>query len=313
MKKNQIRSSILLAITAIIWGVAFVAQTSGGDAVGPFSFNAVRFIIGSAVLLPVIFVLDKTGHSGRRPVTKKDRKILWTAGLLVGLALFFAANAQQLGIYLGAQVSKAGFLTALYILLVPILGLFVKKKCGWNIWIGVGISLVGMYFLCIKDGFGFQLMDLFLIASAFLFSIQILLIDYFSPMTDPVRLSSIEFLVCGALSFIPAFIFDLPKQGGFNPWLSAFGTWDAWIPILYAGVFSSGIAYTLQVVAQPGLNPTVASLIMSFEAVFGTLAGWLILKQTLTAREIIGCVLMFIAIVIAQIPFKSKAKKTNNI
>ncbi len=309
MKKNQIRSSILLAITAIIWGVAFVAQTSGGDAVGPFSFNGVRFLIGSVVLLPVIFILDKTGKTERKPVTKKDKKMLWIGGGFVGLALFFAANAQQLGIYLGAQVSKAGFLTALYILMVPILGLFIKKRCGWNIWLGVGISLVGMYFLCIKDSFGFQLMDILLIASAFLFSIQILLIDYYSPMTDPVRLSSIEFFVCGALSFIPAFIFDLPKQGGFSPWLLAFGTWDAWIPILYAGVFSSGIAYTLQVVAQPGLNPTVASLIMSFEAVFGTLAGWLILKQTLTVREIIGCILMFIAIVIAQIPFQKKVQK----
>ncbi len=309
MKKNQIRSSVLLAITAIIWGVAFVAQTSGGDAVGPFSFNGVRFLIGSVVLLPVIFILDKTGKSERKPVTKKDKKMLWIGGGFVGLALFFAANAQQLGINLGAQVSKAGFLTALYILMVPILGLFIKKKCGWNIWLGVGISLVGMYFLCIKDSFGFQLMDILLIASAFLFSIQILLIDYYSPMTDPIRLSSIEFFVCGALSFIPAFIFDLPKQGGLSPWLMAFGTWDAWIPILYAGVFSSGIAYTLQVVAQPGLNPTVASLIMSFEAVFGTLAGWLILKQTLTAREIIGCILMFIAIVIAQIPFQKKVQK----
>lgn len=306
MRSKQIRSSLLLALTAAIWGVAFVAQTTGGNAVGPFSFNSVRSIIGSVVLLPVIFILDKLGLSARRPKSKEDYKKLWIGGGLVGLSLFFAANAQQVGIYLGAQVSKAGFLTALYIILVPILGLFVKKKCGWNIWLGVGISLVGMYFLCVKEGFGLQWMDLCLIASAFLFSVQILLIDHFSPQMDPVRLSSIEFLVCGVLSAIPAAFIDIPLKGGINIWLADFAGWNAWTPILYAGVLSSGVAYTLQVVAQPGLNPTIASLIMSFEAVFGTIAGWLILHQSLTAREVVGCLLMFIAIVIAQLPLSRK-------
>ena len=306
MRSKQIRSSLLLALTAAIWGVAFVAQTTGGNAVGPFSFNSVRSIIGSVVLLPVIFILDKLGLSARRPKTKEDYKKLWIGGGLVGLSLFFAANAQQVGIYLGAQVSKAGFLTALYIILVPILGLFVKKKCGWNIWLGVGISLVGMYFLCMNGGFALQWMDLALIASAFLFSIQILLIDHFSPQMDPVRLSSIEFLVCGVLSGIPAALIDIPSRGGISCWLADFAGWNAWIPILYAGVLSSGVAYTLQVVAQPGLNPTIASLIMSFEAVFGTIAGWLILHQSLTAREVVGCLLMFIAIVIAQLPLSRK-------
>ena len=312
MKSRQLRSSILLAITAIIWGVAFVAQTTGGDAVGPFSFNSVRFIIGSVVLLPVIFVLDKTGISRRKPETKKDYKRLLKAGLLVGVALFLAANAQQLGISFGAQVSKAGFLTALYILMVPILGIFLKKKCGWNVWVGVAISLVGMYFLCIKGSFRLELMDIALIASAFLFSIQILLIDHYSPEMDPVRLSSIEFLVCGLLSAIPAAVWDVPRSGGITPWLGAFAGWDAWIPILYAGIMSSGVAYTLQVVAQPGLNPTVASLIMSFEAVFGTLAGWLLLGQTLSAREIAGCILMFVAIVFAQLPLDKKRLHIEN-
>lgn len=302
MRSKQIRSSLLLALTAAIWGVAFVAQTTGGDAVGPFSFNFVRFLIGSAVLLPVIFVLDKLGLSKKKPANKAGRKKLWIGGGLVGLSLFFAANAQQVGIYLGAQVSKAGFLTALYIILVPILGLFLKKKCGWNIWLGVLISLAGMYFLCMNGGFSLQWMDLALIASAFLFSVQILLIDHFSPDMDPVRLSAIEFFVCGILSLIPALIIDMPSRGGFGGWMADFAGWNAWIPILYAGVFSSGVAYTLQMVAQPGLNPTIASLIMSFEAVFGTLAGWLILHQSLTAREVVGCLLMFAAIVIAQLP-----------
>ena len=302
MRSKQIRSSLLLALTAAIWGVAFVAQTTGGDAVGPFSFNFVRFLIGSAVLMPVIFVLDKLGLSKKKPANKAGQKKLWIGGGLVGLSLFLAANAQQVGIYLGAQVSKAGFLTALYIILVPILGLFLKKKCGWNIWLGVLISLAGMYFLCMKGGFSLQWMDLALIASAFLFSVQIMLIDHFSPDMDPVRLSAIEFFVCGILSLIPALIIDMPARGGFGGWMADFAGWNAWIPILYAGVFSSGVAYTLQMVAQPGLNPTIASLIMSFEAVFGTIAGWLILHQSLTAREVVGCLLMFAAIVIAQLP-----------
>ena len=306
MKVKQLRSSLALALTAIIWGVAFVAQTEGGDAVGPFSFNFVRFLIGSAVLLPVIKLLDRTGLSVRRPVTKEDRKNLWRYGVFVGVALFFAANAQQLGIYLGAQVSKAGFLTALYIIMVPIMGIFIKKKCGWNVWLGVGISIVGLYFLCMAGGFGFQPMDLALIASAFLFSIQILFIDHFSPLTDPVRLASIQFFVCGLLSGIPALIFDVPRMGNFADTIAAFSGWNAWIPILYAGIMSSGVAYTIQVVAQPGLNPTIASLIMSFEAVFGTLAGWILLGQTLTKREAAGCILMFAAIVIAQLPLDKK-------
>ncbi|MCR5584997.1 MAG: DMT family transporter [Lachnospiraceae bacterium] len=309
MKAKQIRSSLLLLLAAVIWGIAFVAQTEGGDAVGPFSFNCVRFIVGSAVLVPVIKILDKTGLTVRRPVTKEQRRQLWIEGSLVGTALFLASNAQQFGIYLGAPTGKAGFLTALYIIMVPLLGIFIGKKCGWNIRLGVLISAVGLYFLCMTDGGSFQAMDILLIASAVLFSAQILLIDRFAPMTDPVRLSAVQFLVCGVLSVIPTLIVDVPKSGGVAQWLSAFNGFEAWIPILYAGVLSSGVAYTLQVVAQPGLHPTVASLIMSFESVFAALAGWVILKQKMSAGEIIGCVLMFIAIVIAQLP-DSTFKKT---
>lgn len=309
MNAKQIRSSLLLVLAAVIWGVAFVAQTEGGDAVGPFSFNGIRFIVGAVVLLPVIKVLDKAGLTARKPEGKEAVRKLWVSGTVVGAALFLATNAQQFGISLGAQTGKAGFLTALYIMMVPIFGIVIGKKCGWNIWVGVLISVVGLYFLCMIGGFGFQLMDIALIASAVLFSVQILLIDRFSPETDPVRLSAIQFLTCGVFSMIPAFGFDVPKSGGFTPWLSSFGSADAWISILYAGVLSSGVAYTIQVVAQPDLHPTVASLIMSFEAVFATLAGWLILKQTMSAGEIAGCVLMFVAIIIAQLPVPALKKR----
>ncbi len=309
MNAKQIRSSLLLVLAAVIWGVAFVAQTEGGDAVGPFSFNGIRFIVGAVVLLPVIKVLDKAGLTARKPEGKEAVRKLWVSGTVVGAALFLATNAQQFGISLGAQTGKAGFLTALYIMMVPIFGIVIGKKCGWNIWGGVLISVVGLYFLCMTGGFGFQLMDIALIASAVLFSVQILLIDRFSPETDPVRLSAIQFLTCGVFSMIPAFGFDVPKSGGFTPWLSSFGSADAWISILYAGVLSSGVAYTIQVVAQPDLHPTVASLIMRFEAVFATLAGWLILKQTMSAGEIAGCVLMFVAIIIAQLPVPALKKR----
>ncbi len=309
MNSKQLRSSLLLILTAVIWGIAFVAQTEGGDAVGPFSFNCIRFTIGSAVLVPVIFVLDKLGISVRKPVSKEEVKKLWIHGSLVGVALFLASNAQQLGIYFGAQTGKAGFLTALYIIMVPIFGLIIGRKCGWNIWLGVLISLAGLYFLCMTGGFGFQTMDLALIASAALYSVQILLIDRFSPQTDPVRLSSIQFLVCGLLSAVPSLIFDVTDSGGFGQWIMAFGNPEAWVSILYAGVLSSGVAFTIQVVAQPGLNPTVASMIMSFEAVFAALAGWVLLKQTMSGSEVAGCVLMFVAIIIAQLPVRSLKKQ----
>ena len=308
MKSRQIRSSLLLVLTAFIWGTAFVAQSKGGQALGPFSFNCIRSLVGSVVLLPVIRLLDKINPSNKKPKTAAERRLLWIGGLCCGMALFFASSAQQLGLYYGTPAGKAGFLTACYILLVPILGLFLKKKCGWNIWLGMVITIVGLYLLCMTAGaLSFQNSDLFVLLCAFLFAIHILVIDHFSPLVDGVRMSCIQFLVAGVISAFPMFFSEMGHSAaGIVAWLSQLQSWDAWVAILYAGVMSSGVAYTLQIIAQNGLNPTLASMIMSLESVFSVLAGWVILGEVLTARQLLGCLLIFIAIIFAQIPVGAK-------
>ena len=303
---SKTRNVIILLLTDIVWGIAFVAQSKGGDAVGAYSFNGIRFLIGAAVLLPVIKILDNKELTTNRPQNAADRRTLWTGGICCGLALCLASNLQQVGINMGAEAGKAGFLTATYILMVPILGLIIGRKCNIKIWIGVAITLVGMYFLCMngsKGSFSLQKSDILLLLCALCFAVQILFIDHFSPKVDAVRLSCIEFLVTGVCSCILMFFVDMGHSvSGIVQWSSALTDWSAWIPILYAGIFSSGIGYTLQVVGQKGLNPAFASMVMSLESVVSVFAGWILLGQQLSAREIIGCVLIFTAIMLAQIP-----------
>lgn len=303
------RNILYLILADIIWGAAFVAQRTGGDLVGAYTFNCVRSFIGALVLIPVILIMDKLGFGEKKPVSVGEKKTLWLAGLVCGLALCAASNLQQLGITLGASVGKAGFLTACYIIMVPIGGLFLKKKCGWNIWMGVALTLFGLYLLCMETSFGLSLPDILLLLGALAFAVQILAIDHFAPMVDTVRLSCIEFLVCGAVSFIPTFFVDMQHSlQGIISWGTAFTSWDAWVPILYAGVCSCGIAYTLQIAGQRNFNPTVASLIMSLESVFSVLAGWIFLHEHLSIRELLGCGMIFGAILIAQMPDKTVQK-----
>lgn len=307
MTSKKLRHSLLLLLTALIWGIAFVAQSAGGDAVGPYTFNCIRSFLGALILIPVILFLDKSGFSHRKPVTKQEKKTLLLGGVLCGIALCIASNIQQLGLYLGASAGKAGFLTACYILIVPILGLFFKKKCGWNVWLGVVLTFAGLYLLCMSSDSGFQLADLLLLLCALMFSFHILIIDYFSPMVDGVRMSCIQFFVCGLLTAIPMFVSDMGHSvAGIRTWAPALMSADAWIPILYAGFLSCGVAYTLQIIGQEGLNPTVASLLMSMESVFSVIAGWLILGESMGVRELLGCCLIFAAIVLAQIPAGKK-------
>ena len=300
MKKQQIplKNSLLLLLTATIWGVAFVAQSVGMDYVGGFTFNMARSLIGSAVLLPVIWFMgrnsSKKAEEAQGSSSRKD--LLW-GGLACGILMCLASNFQQFGIKY-TTVGKAGFITACYIVLVPILGLFLKKKCSPFIWLAVAMSVAGVYLLCITDGFSIGKGDILVLICAVLFSFHILVIDYYSPKVDGVKLSCIQFLVCGILSGIPALIFEKPE-------MSAVLT--AWQPILYAGVMSCGVAYTLQIIGQKNMNPTVASLILSLESCISVLAGWVILGQQLSAREIAGCVIMFAAIILAQLPQKEKA------
>lgn len=310
MKNRQIRNSLLLVLTALIWGSAFVAQRKGGDVVGPFTFNGIRSFIGSAVLVPVILVLNRVKPSEKIPKTPAEKTVLWVGGICCGAILFLASSAQQLGMYMGTSAGKAGFLTACYILLVPIISLFLKKKCGWNIWVGMGITVIGLYLLCMTDSLRFQASDLMVLLCALLFAIHILVIDYFSPLVDGVRLSCIQFLVCGILSMIPMFFVEMQHSlSGIVVWAQNLQSLDAWIPILYAGILSCGVGYTLQIIGQNGLNPTLASMLMSLESVFSVLAGWLILQEKMELRQLGGCALIFAAILLAQMPVDKFRKK----
>ncbi len=325
MKRTSWRNPALLFLTAAIWGVAFVAQSVGMEYVGAFTFSFTRCMLGGIVLIPCILFLDRlkgkekaekgdaasaadgTDAASRdmvagsaaaavRAEKAKERRTLLTGGICCGTALCVASNLQQFGIKY-TTVGKAGFITAMYIVLVPLLGIFLKKTVGLRVWISVALAVAGLYLLCITEGFSIGGGDLLILLCAFVFSIHILVIDYFSPKVDGVRMSCIQFFVCGLLSGVGMLIWEKPEIHAIL---------RAWMPIAYAGVMSCGVAYTLQIVGQKGMNPTVASLILSLESVVSVLAGWLLLGQSLSVRELAGCVLMFAAIILAQLPGKER-------
>ena len=311
MNKTQVRNSLLLLLTATIWGVAFVAQSVGMDYVGPFTFNMVRSLIGGIVLIPCIFLLGrlnspekymqkekaKVGILNDRASKADERKTLLKGGICCGILFSLATNIQQIGIQY-TTVGRAGFITACYIVIVPILGMvFFHKKSRALIWGAVALALVGLYLLCMTDDFGIGKGDILVLICSVLFSLHILVIDHFSPKVDGVKMACIQCWVCAVFSAVPAFLTETIRISGLLA---------AWAPILYAGVLSCGVAYTLQIIGQKNMNPTVASLILSLESCISVLAGWVILGQKLTAREILGCVLMFGAIVLAQMPEKRR-------
>lgn len=285
----------------MIWGVAFVAQSEGMDHVGGFTFNCVRSLIGGAVLLPCIFLMRalraKESGPGIQPeagdrVETSGTRTLFTGGICCGIILCVASNLQQQGIKY-TTVGKAGFITALYIVLVPLLGLFFHRKVGKLVGAGVLFAISGLYFLCIDEHFTIGTGDFLVFLCALVFSVHILTVDHFAPLVDCVAMSCIQFFTCGVLSAIPMLLFEQVSWEGLR---------GAALPILYAGVMSCGVAYTLQVIGQKNMNPTVASMIMSLESVVSVLAGLVLLEQRLSKREILGCVLMFIAVVLAQLP-----------
>lgn len=295
-RQTSLRSSAMLTLTALIWGVAFVAQSEGMNYVGGFTFNACRFIVGGMVLIPCIFFLRRVNGDQwaklDRTEQAKRRKTGIIGGICCGVFICLGSTFQQFGIA-QTTVGKAGFITSLYIIIVPILGLFLRKKVGLNIWVSVGIAALGMYLLCITEGFAISRGDFLVFLCAIGFSLHILVIDYFSPKADGVVISCVQFFTAGIISGVLMFLFERP-------------TWDAvmaaWAPVLYAGVMSCGVGYTLQVVAQKDVEPTIASLIMSLESVFSLLAGWVLLGQKMSPKELSGCVLVFGAIVLAQVP-----------
>lgn len=301
MSLFKLRQSLLLLLTAFIWGTAFVAQSVGMEYVGPFTFSFVRNIIGSVVLIPVILFINKKENAGKNDEEQKKilNKDTVTGGLACGVILFFAANLQQIALQ-NAGTGKAGFLTAMYIIMVPILGLFMHKKTGVKLWIGVVIAVIGLYLLCVTDSTGLKKEDYLLLLCSFVFSLHIITIDFFAPKANCVAMSSIQFLICGLLSGVVMLAVESPNVSNIMA---------SMLPICYAGVFSSGVAYTLQIVGQKGMNPTVASLLMSLESVFALLSGWVILNQAMNGRELMGCVLMFAAIILAQLPEKAGGNK----
>lgn len=290
MNKKALRSSLLLFLAAFIWGVAFVAQSVGMDYMGPFSFNGARFLMGSLVLVPLVLYRRKFLKGEERNFG--SRKTTLTGGICCGLALCSAALFQQFGI-LYTTVGKAGFITTLYIIIVPIMGIFLKKKIPGKVWLAAVIAMAGMYLLCMSEGLKLSKGDRFVFICAILFSIHILVIDYFSPKADGVELSCLQFFTAGVICSILALVFEKPVLSNFV---------DGIIPLAYAGIMSSGVAYTLQIVGQKDLDPTVASLILSMESVISMLAGWVILGQAMSGRELFGCALVFGAVILVQLP-----------
>lgn len=301
---DKIRQNGFPILAALIWGTAFVAQSVSTDFVEPMTFNALRSAIATVVLLVVLWAFRRFGAKPQTaPREKGSRKDLILGGICCGAALCIASNLQQAGLS-DTTAGKAGFITALYIVIVPLLGLFLRKRAPLTVWIGVVLALAGLYFLCITESLSIQQGDLYILACAVVFSVHILLIDHFTQRVDGIALSCAQFLVAAILSGIGMLLFEHPD------WQSILQcTW----PILYVGVFSSGIAYTLQILAQKGANPTVVTLLLSLESVFSVLAGALILGDRLSGREIIGCVLMFAAVVLAQLPVGGKEARQADI
>ena len=302
MKNSELKGNLLLMLTALIWGCAFVAQSVSMDNIGPFTFQSVRSLLGAAVLVPVFLILDagkKKAGTYQAP-TGEEKKTLLIAGIVCGCIMTVAANLQQIGIQY-TSAGKAGFITAMYILIVPVLGLFLKKKVPGRIWLCILIAVVGLYLLSVTEGFSsISKGDVYVLLCALAFSFHIMAVDHYAPLVDGVRLSSIQFLICGVLSGILMFLFEEPNLENIL---------NAAVPILYAGIMSCGVAYTLQIIGQKYTRPTIASLIMSLESVFAVLAGIVVLREIPTARETMGCVLMFLAIIIAQLPSRWEQAK----
>lgn len=307
-KINKTRNSLLLALAALIWGVAFVAQTTGGEALGPLTFGCLRWYIGAVVLIPVMIFLD--GKEGKwsffGDLGKQEKREFIKGSLFCGFFLTIVSVAQQMGMYLGTGTGKAGFITACYIIFVPLFGIFIGKKCSPAIWIAIVVAIVGLYLLCMTGASTLQMSDVIVMFAAIGCSFQILFVDKYAPIVGSVRLSFGQYVAAGIINLPIMLIFEVFGGDGPVAWIGNFASIDAWIPLLYAGILSSGVAYTLQAVGQVGVNPAVASLIMSLESVFSVLAGWVLLGQRMTVKELFGCVLIFGAIVLAQMPEKEQ-------
>ncbi|HNX14496.1 MAG TPA: DMT family transporter [Oscillospiraceae bacterium] len=302
LNREKIKGSAFLFFASLIWGSTFVAQSMGMDYIEPFTFNAVRFLLGGLVLLPVAIFFR---HEPKKAFSPEDsaqnaikRRNLILGGVICGILIFAATGLQQIGL-VDMTAGKAGFLTALYVVLVPMIGLFFKKKSGVFLWFGVAFAVAGLYFLSVTEQFSFEKGDIPLLICALIFSFQILAVDYYSPLVDGVKLSCLQFFVAAALSAVTMFFFETPG-------LTAI--WSARIPLLYTGFLSCGVAYTFQILGQKTTPPAVASVVFGLESVFAAVFGWLILHEQLTGREFLGAGLMLVAVLLSQITPKAKSK-----
>ena len=301
--KQKTLGNIILLITAIIWGTSFVAQSAGMDYIGPFTFNSIRTLLGGIVLIPVIIVMRITskGNKTDKATQRKIDKRSLIGGVFCGIALCIASSFQQVGM-VHTTAGKAGFITALYIIIVPFLtAVLFRKKVGLKIYMCVIIAMIGFYLLCIKKDFSLSQGDGLVLVCALFFSVHIVVIDYFtSKNVDCVLMSCVQFFVAGIIMLICMFAFESPDINSIL---------DARFSILYSGVMSCGVAYTLQIVGQKRTDPTIATLLLSLESVFAALSGFIILKDDMTVKELIGCALVFIAVILAQIDVKALIRK----
>jgi len=297
--KKQLKGSILLLLATIIWGSAFVSQSVGMDHIGPFTFQAVRCWLAIIGLVPVIAIADLKKQDGKTFKSRWMDKKLWKAGLLCGVPLFLACNLQQIGL-VDTDAGKSGFLTAMYIVIVPVIGIFLKRKPTIMVPISVTLAVVGLYFLSCMGVTQISTGDLLTIGCAVMFAVQITLVDIFAGEMDALRLNTIQSLVCAVLSTVIMFLTEKPEWQAISA---------CWLPLAHVGFLSMGAAYSLQILGQKDLEPTTASLIMSLESVFAVICGVIFLHETMTKWEIIGCVLVFTAVILSQIPMPAKKEK----
>ncbi len=292
MKAQTLKSDVLLLITATIWGFAFVAQRMGMEFVGPFTFNGVRFALGSLSLLPLIYFMNRRKQEAVPESTRRaDIKLFLIGGSFAGLTIFLGASLQQAGLVY-TTAGKAGFITGLYVVIVPLMGLFWRLRPSSGTWIGAALAAVGLYFLSVSEEFTIAFGDLLVLIGAFFWAGHVLILGWLSPKTDAVKLASFQFAICSVLSLVTA---------AFVETVTLDGLYQGAMPILYGGLGSVGVAYTLQVVAQKDAPPSHAAIILSMEAVFAAIGGWIILDETLSGRGIAGCMLMLTGMLLSQI------------
>lgn len=301
LMSKKLQGNIMLLVTALIWGSAFVAQSEGMDYVEPFTYNAMRTLLGGIILIPIIAIFRISGkRSGNQTRERAPLKTTVTGGICCGVILFLASSFQQWGITM-TTAGKAGFITALYIIIVPILELIVYRRNRAMIWVCVAVATAGFYLLSIKSGFTIGKGDLLVLCCSLFFAVHIMVVDCFNEKnTDGMLMSCIQFFTAGVLMLIGMIIFENPQIDRIL---------DAKYTILYAGIMSSGVAYTLQIIGQRYTDPTSATLLMSLESVFAALSGWLILNEKLSAKELTGCILVFTAVILAQLKMPWEGKK----